>query len=215
MYMESQINNASELQNIFTDIYTLNKWGSNESRSGLGSTIEFTFSIKKFLIEFIHTNNINTLLDTSCGDWNWMKTIQLDLCNYTGIDIVENIVKTNQIKYANEKTKFVHDDFLNYLKKAPSNSIDLILCRHTLEHLPTKYNLDFIEEAKRVSKYLLLTTHDLAFENNELPNSIYRPINLKLSPYKEKLNSYFYKSIYDGPIKNHLSEMYIHLYNFQ
>lgn len=214
MYMETQINNISELQNIFTDIYTLNKWRSNESRSGSGSTLEFTFSIKKFLIEFINVNSINTFLDASCGDWNWMKTIQSDLCDYTGIDIVEDIVKDNQIKYSNKKTKFLHDDFVNYLKKLPSNSIDLILCRHTLEHLPTKYNLDFIEETKRVSKYLLLTTHDLVSENNELPNCMYRPINLKLSPYKEKLNLFFCKSIYDGSIKNYTPETYIHLYSF-
>lgn len=206
--------NISNLQSIFTDIYTLNKWESNESQSGSGSTLEFTSAIKQFLIEFINTNNINTFLDTSCGDWNWMKTIQSQLCDYTGIDIVENIVKDNNIKYGNQKTKFIHDDFLHYLKTLPPKSLDLILCRHTLEHLPTNYNLQFIEEAKRVSKYLLLTTHDLASENKELPDSIYRPINLKQSPYTEQLNLYFCKSIYDGSLNNYTPETYINLYDF-
>jgi len=211
--MENSIDKIKR-QDIFTDIYFLNKWGSNESRSGAGSTLEFTDSIRKFLIEFIETNNIKNFLDTSCGDWNWMKTIQSNLCDYTGIDIVENIVKNNNIKYGNEKTKFINDNFLHYLNTLPSKSVDLILCRHTLEHLPTEYNLYFIEEAKRVGKYLLLTTHDLDLENKKLPDSIYRPINLKLSPYKEKLDLYFSKSIYDGSIKNYSPETYIHLYKF-
>lgn len=202
------------LEFIFTDIYVNNKWASEESRSGCGSTLDFTESIRKFLIDFINENKIDNILDTSCGDWNWMKIIQSKLCDYTGIDIVENIVNNNNNKYGNAKTKFINDDFLHYLQSAPSKSIDLILCRHTMEHLPTKYNLEFIDQAKRVGKYLLITTHDLASENQELPRSIYRPINLKLSPYKERLNLYFEKSIYDGSSIKYTPETFIHLYNF-
>lgn len=203
------------LQSVFTEIYTQNKWESQESKSGPGSELINTTSIGNFITEFIYSNKIETMLDTSCGDWNWMKTIQSKLCDYTGIDIVEDIVDQNNKKYGNNKTKFINDDFVNYLLNQPTDSVDLILCRHTLEHLPTEYNLKFLKEAKRVSKYLLVTTHDLAQQNVELTPYMYRPINLKLSPYKELINDYFIKAVYDGSLENYTPETYIHLYNFK
>jgi ubiquinone/menaquinone biosynthesis C-methylase UbiE len=71
-------------------------------------------------------------------------------------------------------------------------SFDLILCRHTLEHLPTEYNIEFLKECKRVCKYLFVTGYNkLDITNRQVPNTIYRPINLKLSPYLEILNPYY------------------------
>jgi hypothetical protein len=84
------------------------------------------------------------------------------------------------------------------------------------EHLPTEYVIDFINEAKRVSKYLLLTTHKNATENVDLIDlsSPYRPINLNLEPYSSILNKYQIDSLYDGPSHTFLSELYINLYKF-
>ena len=210
-----------ELEKIFTEIYLSNKWnmGQNESKSGLGSTLNYTESIRINLVKIIKEYNITNIIDTSCGDWHWMKSIKYELgCKYTGIDIVKDIIDINTKTYSTESIKFIHGDFLSIIKILPDNSIDLILCRHTLEHLATEYNLDFIKECKRVTKYLLLTTKKISETlpiNKELnEKESYRPINLELTPYEELLNKYKIKKIYDGPSDIIDNEMGICLYKF-
>jgi ubiquinone/menaquinone biosynthesis C-methylase UbiE len=212
--MEYNINN---MEGIFVDIYKNDKWnmGQNESKSGLGSTSDFTQNIKNTLISFIDKKSIHSLLDTSCGDWAWMKTIQNSLPNYTGLDIVKDIVDKNTQLYSNNNIKFVHSDFLTYIKNQNDKSIDLILCRHTLEHLPTEYNLDFLNECKRVCKYLFVTGYNnIDIKNTHLSDSIYRPINLKHPPYSNILNSFYESEFYDGPTDGSAREMVMNIYNF-
>ena len=205
------------LQNIFDNIYKNDIWnmGQNESKSGLGSSNEYTINIRNKLIDFIKDKSINKLLDTSCGDWNWMKYIKNNLPNYIGLDIVKDIVDKNNELYSNNNIKFIHTDFLSYIKTLEDKSIDLILCRHTLEHLPTEYNIEFFKECKRVCKYLFVTGYNnLSKTNSELPNTIYRPINLKLSPYSDILYCYYNFEFYDGPTFECLPEMIMNVYYF-
>lgn len=207
------------LQSVFTKIYDNQVWnmGQNDSKSGLGSSNSWTICIRKYLIQLVRDKNIKSMIDVSCGDWFWMKTIRSSLnCYYLGIDIVESVIKENKNSYSDKTTVFLCSDFLSYLKTLPDKSVDLLLCRHTLEHLPESYNLEFINEAKRVSNYLLLTTHTVSTQNRNLqiPQESYRPINLNLEPYKSELLNFYYESHYDGPVENFCPEMFIHLYKF-
>jgi ubiquinone/menaquinone biosynthesis C-methylase UbiE len=206
------------LEENFTNIYNTNAWhmGQNDSKSGLGSSNNYTIFIRKYLRDLIKDKNIKSMIDTSCGDWFWMKTIKDSLPFYLGIDIVKDLILKNKTIYENDKIKFLHSDFLSHLKTLKDKSVDLVLCRHTCEHLPTDYNLEFIKEVKRVSKYLLLTTHLVCNTNKNLniPYETYRPINLNLEPYVSELNNYYIGSHYDGPVNNFHPEMFIHLYMF-
>jgi ubiquinone/menaquinone biosynthesis C-methylase UbiE len=176
----------------------------------------YTENVRKTLIEFINTNSIQNMLDTSCGDWAWMKLIQNQLCNYTGIDIVKEIIFENNKKFSDNKTNFIHSDFLTFIQNQPSNSFDLIFCRHTLEHLPTEHNINFINECKRVCKYLFITGYNDNNKNNtEVPSTIYRPINLKLPPYSSILEPFYYTKFYDGPSNVYCNEAYMYVYKFQ
>lgn len=215
-------NSKQQLESIFTNIYKNNHWsmGQEDSKSGLGSSLEYTDSIMTNLVKIIKKNNIQNIIDTSCGDWYWMKLIRKQLdCKYIGIDIVNDIIQYNTNKYSDNNTIFIHGDFLNILKTATDKSIDLILCRHTCEHLPTDYVLEFIKEAKRTCKYLLLTTKttDLVSPVNTdvvLTETPYRPINLHLPPYSTLLDEYYIDNIYDGPATKYDPEMFINLYKF-
>lgn len=199
------------ISETFKNIYDNNVWFDGESRSGLGSSSDFTLNIRNFLSNFILENNIKLMIDTSCGDWNWMKQIKNKLPNYTGIDVVPELIIENNLKYKTDSIKFVNDDFLNFLKKI-DKKVDLILCRHTLEHLDTEYNIEFLKNCKNFTKFLLVTTHKKCIENTKLSSSIYRPINLELNPYKQILPNFI--SIYDGPTSHVREEMYINLYEF-
>ena len=43
---------------------------------------------------------IHTILDIPCGDFHWMKHVSLDSINYTGADIVADLIQKNKQKYA-------------------------------------------------------------------------------------------------------------------
>jgi len=212
------VNYELSVRKTFNDIYENNKWemGQSETKSGLGSTMKSTENIRKYLLEFIRENHIKNMLDTSCGDWNWMKTIKNQLCNYTGVDVVEHIINMNNDKYSSDNIKFVNGDFLTFIKNIPEKqSYDLIFCRHTLEHLTTEYNIDFLNECKRVCKYLFVTGYnEINRQNTQLPDTVYRPINLELEPYLSILTPYYYTKIYDASYDPYASEAYMYVYKF-
>ena len=111
------------LETTFTKIYKNNLWhmGQTDSRSGLGSSKLFTKYIKEIIINTINNYNIKTMIDTSCGDWFWMKDIKSELsCNYTGIDIVKEIIDINTVNYGNDNIKFIQNDFLSHIKSLPN-----------------------------------------------------------------------------------------------
>jgi ubiquinone/menaquinone biosynthesis C-methylase UbiE len=214
---------SQKLEEVFTAIYNQDLWnmGQTDSKSGLGSSDDFTKHIRMTLLEVINRYHMKNMIDTSCGDLYWMKTILPFVnCDYLGLDIVQSLIETNREvtkKISNDHAiEFKHAAFLEYINTLPDQSVDLILCRHTCEHLPTDYVIQFIKEAKRVSKYLLLTTHKHANANRdvEITETPYRPINLNLTPYSELLDSYQINSFYDGPASHIRSEMYINMYQF-
>ena len=87
---------GDNIQTRFEEIYRNNFWSSVESLSGEGSEVEYTSSIRRWLIENLPKLNIKVFVDAPCGDFNWMKLVlpKLDL-NYTGLDIVPSLINKN------------------------------------------------------------------------------------------------------------------------
>jgi ubiquinone/menaquinone biosynthesis C-methylase UbiE len=89
---------------------------------------------------------------------------------------------------------------LSELKSKPNDSIDLVICRQTFEHLSNGYIIDVLNEIKRVGKYLIINSNNTISENVEFTadglNS--RNINMDLEPFEPILGLpefYFYDSI--------------------
>jgi hypothetical protein len=214
------MNITDKLEKVFTNIYSENLWsmGQNDSKCGLGSSHNFTQHISNHLPNIINKYNIKNMIDTSCGDLYWMKHVFPKLnCTYLGIDIVKQHIDANISQFNSQHTQFHHGDFVEYLKTLPNKSVDLILCRHTCEHLPDEHIMQFLNEAQRTTKYLLVTTHKNATHNTNviITDTPYRPINLNITPYSEYIGHYQIDSLYDGPEYEFRSEMYINLYHFQ
>src|SRR5436309_2674519 len=86
----------------FTTIYRDNLWDNSESRSGWGSTLAYTASLRRRLSKLLVDMNIKTLLDAPCGDLNWMSHVSFpEGMHYIGADIVPDLITELEAKYGN------------------------------------------------------------------------------------------------------------------
>lgn len=194
---------TEEMKSKFTETFMLNKWhmGQEETRSGLGSTLFYSKNFSNNLVEIIKKFEIKKIFDCSYGDWNWMRYVSANFEHYIGNDIVEEIVEANKKAYGSEKINFICRDMLSSLKELEYKEFDIVICRHTFEHLPNYYILDVIREISRVSKYALLTSTIPGDSNVNVNTDIYvdgfsyRCINLLDHPFKKFLGNCFFSFI--------------------
>ena len=176
--------NASELKSlgsVFKNIYDLNLWECNETKSGIASSKDWTINTLENLINTIENYNVNTILDIPCGDVNWIHPVFKHVEKYFGADIVLDLIKENNRKYIDEKNvefeviNIIDDDLIN---------VDLIYCRDLFMHLSNANVKNALENIKKSGAKYLLTSIDVkAVINEDILDSGYRPINLTLQPF--------------------------------
>ncbi len=174
-------NRESNRKEKFTEYFKNNTFGSTESVSGEGSTMAETLIIREKLPELFKNFHIKTLIDAPCGDFNWMKHTDLsEVQQYVGLDIVSEIIESNNAAHKTEKISFKVADICKDL--LPAN--DMILCRDCLVHLSFKDGLKAIRNIIQSDvKYLLITTFTQRKHNDDLADGIWRTLNMELPPY--------------------------------
>lgn len=179
-----------DLEKRFSQIYHNNRWNSKESRSGKGSELSKTVEVRKIIPHIIKKYNIKSILDIPCGDFNYMKEIEIE-CDYIGADIVYDLIEDNKRKYP--EIDFRH---LNLISDSLPKS-DLVICRDCLVHLNTFDCIQSILNIKKSgAKYLLVTSFPFLKNNIDLPRLGWRKMNMQLPPYNlrpiEVFNEKFY-----------------------
>lgn len=168
-------------EKVFSSIYNKNVWESSESVSGPGSELIATNHIINELQPFFKKFNIESILDAPCGDFNWFKHIDLKNINYTGIDVVPDLIDKNTKTYQKSNIKFLQGD----LSKISLPKVDLIFCRDCLVHLSYETTYEIIKNFKNSgSKYLMTTSFSEVTENVNIVNGEWRKINLTKPPFK-------------------------------
>lgn len=172
---------SANLQQIFTQIYRTNEWGSNESVSGPGSTLEQTNVIRRVIPKLCKHFGIKSITDAPCGDFNWLQKCDIDDVTYIGIDIVKDIIEKNNTRFGNIKRTFQLID----VTKEPIPRADLILCRDLLVHLSFDDIYKTLKNFKDSnSKYLLVTTYvNEKRINSDIVSGQWRPLNLHNAPF--------------------------------
>jgi hypothetical protein len=172
--------NRKSTEEVFADIHRKNSWGGIESISGPGSDTDQTRQIVEHLPAILRNYDISTMLDLPCGDFNWMKQVDLSNIEYCGADILSDLVNKNAKQYARENIRFEKLDLLR--DKLPP--VDLILCRDCLIHL--SYD-DMFQALDNIcasgSEYLLTTTFPGSTENRDIATGQGRNINLEAYPF--------------------------------
>jgi hypothetical protein len=175
--MKSTENSAEE---IFTKIFQTGAWRSRESASGPGSTVKITGTIRALIPDLIEKYELQTILDIPCGDFNWMKEVDLSSVNYLGADIVTDLVAQNNEKYSRDNTKFTQMD----LTTDGLPCVDMIITRDCLVHLSFAECAQAVNNIKNSgSTYLLATTFPALTSNENIATGGFRKLNLALEPF--------------------------------
>ena len=164
----------------FGEIYRNNLWKSDESVSGFGSTLELSAAIRQQLPGILEELETESLLDAGCGDFNWLKTVDLRGVQYFGIDVVAELIQRNIELYASAERIFMVADITR--DRLPA--ADAVLCRHCLIHLSNRQiKLALRNLAATGAKYLLATTSASVTSNRDIWPGSFRQLNLTIAPF--------------------------------
>lgn len=182
------------MTNAFDEIYLNNRWGY---KSGPGSDPEQATVWIDLVNSFLARQDIKTVMDIGCGDWRLGQKYNLSGKTYTGIDI-SSVILSETMAYSTDDIKFIHGDF----DLIDVDSVDLIIIKDVLQHLPNSKVISMVNKIKSKSRYALFCDMYIKVNNREMNTDIpmgrSRPIDLSNEPFSfdfEKLERYNGKQI--------------------
>ena len=149
------VHGRDNLKSVFTNIYLNGVWGKNSEglgTSGGGSTVKAAKEYMQIVEEFIKKNNIKSIVDAGCGDWEFSQFIDWTGIDYMGFDIVAHVIERNQEKFQTDSVRFYQANIIQVNLPAA----DLLLCKDVLQHLGTQEINVFLSQLKKY-KYCLIT----------------------------------------------------------
>jgi len=169
------------MERAFREAYLANLWGDPESISGPGSGVSRTAAFRDEIPALVADLRATSLLDAGCGDFNWLRLVDLPVERYLGVDIVPELVAQNAHRHADAKHAFMLADFT----RVALPRMDLILCRDCLVHFAFEDIRAALRNFSRSGARWLLTTTfiDAQRDNTDIATGAWRPLNLQLPPF--------------------------------
>lgn len=167
-------------EELFAGFYRDNVWGDAESRSGNGSSLAATAGLVEALPSLLRDLGVTSLLDVPCGDFVWMQTVDLAGIDYTGADLVGEMVAELQAAHGRDGRRFVRLDVIE--DSLPP--VDAVLMRDLLLHLTHAQGRRALANVKRSgARWLLTSQYPTVTANPEIEMGQHRFPNLTLPPY--------------------------------
>jgi SAM-dependent methyltransferase len=164
----------------FRYAYRENLWQGHETSSGPGSSLQQVRAILNAVPDLFEQYGVTSMLDVPCGSFHWMAQLDLSRVQYTGGDLVPEVVAEAKRQYGNPRRQFLELD----LTRSPLPPADLLFCRDCLVHL------SFVDIARAVRNirasditYLLTTTFTAEPANRDIVTGDWRPLNLEGAPF--------------------------------
>lgn len=181
---------SDNLARRFTDAFEDRIWDSDESLSGPGSTLTYTSELRSTLPSLIRALGCRTMLDAPCGDFNWMKEVDLSGIEYHGADIVPEMIAELQTKYPQ------HDFKVQDITTDPFPRVDFVLCRDVLFHLSNVDVVKVLHNFVMSGSEWLATSH--FFQVDSMPDvqsdpTTFRLVNLTAAPFHFQPPDYLLK----------------------
>lgn len=176
-------------QKVFQDIYKKDKWGylrlegaPSDFYSGPGSYAdELVEPYVNLVKELVAEMGIKTIVDLGCGDFNVGSRIAPLVDDYTGCDIVPELVERNNRKYSDDGCHFVCLDMVD--DDLPP--ADLCLIREALQHLSNEEVLQILPKLRQYKFVLITESVEMSRGacNSDVPHGSYRGISLEDPPF--------------------------------
>jgi hypothetical protein len=170
----------AEPVSVFRDIYQRHHWSGSASPSGAGAGPEQTTELRRSLPALLSELGVATLLDLPCGDYSWMRTIELPAIRYIGADLLPEIVEPLAAAFGDHRREFrVLDLTRDRLPPA-----DLLLCRDCLVHLSyADIRRALSNVAQSGIPYVLTTTFPDGDANEDIVTGDWRVLDLERAPF--------------------------------
>jgi len=183
IFHEKMLFRLASKESVFASIWRNNYWGSWESLSGPGSTLEQTVNLRKKMPIMFDEMGIKSVFDAPCGDMHWMQHVLKDASfTYLGGDIVGELVTVNKNKHANGDVDFIKFD----ITADAFPPADVWLCRAVFYHLSNRDIYLALEQFVASNIKYILTTNCVTDEqhvNCDIATGDWRSLNLILPPF--------------------------------
>lgn len=164
--------NKIDYKSVFKNVYENKLWASDgisKYYSGFGShNITCMNNFLSFINNFIKENNVHSILDFGCGDFNIGRNIKVDM--YYGTDIYDELINYNLEHFEDNTHKFIFNDE-SYVNLP---STDLIIIKEVLQHLDNYKIKEILDHLINITnRYILIIDSSLTenIENNINYNS--------------------------------------------
>lgn len=169
---------------VFDYIYRHGIWRHGTdvgSLSGRGSDLDVTEPLRRELAATVTRLGARSVLDVGCGDFGWMRHVDLGDIHYLGVDIVPSVIEQNQQRYGSDLREFRTLDAV--IDQVPD--ADIVLCREVLFHLSFADGKRLLANLHRSkARYLLLTSDVSTGFNSDITTGDFRVLNLRKRPYR-------------------------------
>jgi SAM-dependent methyltransferase len=163
----------------FEQIYAENKWLYG---SGEGSQRQHTKGYTSFLQNFLRKNNIKSVVDMGCGDWQFSQFIDWNGIDYEGFDIVSSVIEANRKKFAAPRIRFR----LAVGDGSDLPCADLFIAKDVLQHWSNDAIKAFLPHFKKYS-YCLVTNcvnPNGKTTNEDTEDGGFHYLDLRLAPFR-------------------------------
>lgn len=141
---------------VFRRAYREARWGGEGQgfHSGPGSVGLTAERYAARINRFIADHGIRSVVDLGCGDFRVARRLISDRIDYTGIDVVDELVAANNARYGSNKVRFACLD----ITQDPLPSADLCLIREVLQHL-SNAEITKILQAVKQYRYVIYSDY--------------------------------------------------------
>ena len=165
---------------IFRDIYRRNHWSGPDSPSGRGASQDQTRALGNALPALLRRLGAGTLLDLPCGDYSWMRRLELPVTSYIGADLLPELIHPLQQGFTDQAHHFIVLD----LTGDPLPRADVLLCRDCLVHLSfADIRRALVNIVRAGVPWLLTTTFPQNEKNEDIVTGDWRPLDLQRAPF--------------------------------